>query len=339
MPWESRMLTWSLAGHPTPLLLPKNAPARYLEAESVFLGVFENDRLPLAFQDQALQLAPGDRMVIYTDGLTEAPDPQGRLYGSQRLLSLLAARRDMALAGNVQMAFLPKNPPVVEGFDIAFHFQPSSEVSGDFFDFYMDGGSLDGIGIFDVSGHGVSSALLTLIAKSIVFRNFTRHRDIPLGGVIEKINTELIEEIRPVDNYITGILLRFRGDSVEYVNCGHPEILFRRDSGTVERVAIQAEWPMKGTLLGIDMLKDECPYLTLQPRSGELFLLFTDCLFESAGKSGMTYDISRIMESLAGAPGNTAREVLNHVMERFYGFIGRREKLTDDLTVIAVKKL
>ncbi|MFZ5587237.1 MAG: PP2C family protein-serine/threonine phosphatase [Thermodesulfobacteriota bacterium] len=91
------LLTWSLAGHPTPLLLPKNAPARYLETESVFLGVFENDRLPLAFQDQALQLAPGDRMVIYTDGLTEAPDPQGRLYGSQRLLNLLAARRDLAL--------------------------------------------------------------------------------------------------------------------------------------------------------------------------------------------------------------------------------------------------
>ncbi|MFH1057372.1 MAG: fused response regulator/phosphatase [Pseudomonadota bacterium] len=90
-------LTWSLAGHPTPLLLPREGPAHYLAAESVFLGVFESDRLPLAFEDRLLQLSPGDRMVIYTDGLTEAPDPQGRLYGAQRLLDLLAAHRDLAL--------------------------------------------------------------------------------------------------------------------------------------------------------------------------------------------------------------------------------------------------
>lgn len=94
---QARRLTWSLAGHPTPLLLPRGGEVRFLEAESVFLGVFETNRLPLAYEDRVLQLAPGDRMVLYTDGLTEAPDAQGNQYGPQRLQTLLSAHRDLPL--------------------------------------------------------------------------------------------------------------------------------------------------------------------------------------------------------------------------------------------------
>jgi serine phosphatase RsbU (regulator of sigma subunit) len=247
-------------------------------------------------------------------------------------------RRDMALAATIQSAFLPVDLPPTGDYDIAFHYRPSSGVSGDFYDFYISDNVLTGMGIFDVSGHGISSALLTLIAKSIIFRNFKLHQDRELSFVIEKINNELIEEIRPVDNYITGILLRFRGDAVEYVNCGHPEMIHLKESGKAERLKIKEEWPTKGTLLGIEVLKDSCPCMTLNPKSGEVLLLYTDCLFEAASAEGKQYDILRIMSALEQAPAGTAREMLDYLLADFFGFVSNRDKLPDDLTVILLKK-
>lgn len=247
-------------------------------------------------------------------------------------------RRDMSLAANVQTAFLPKKIESSGNYDIAFHYRPSSGVSGDFYDFYTSGDSVDGVGIFDVSGHGISAALLTLIAKSIIFRNFNRYRDRELSSVIETINAELIDEIRAVDNYITGILLRFQGGNIEYVNCGHPEMIYLHSSGKAERMKIKEEWPLKGTLLGIETLKDSIPSLTITPQSGEVFLLYTDCLFEAHCESGEQYDIRRIMEALEKSPKGTAQEMLDYLLSDFNRFVGLRDALSDDLTVILVKK-
>jgi len=247
-------------------------------------------------------------------------------------------RRDMSLAANVQASFLPRQiaPPV--NYDIAYHFRPSSGVSGDFFDFYLSGDTLDGVGIFDVSGHGISAALLTLFAKSIIFRNFKRYLDRDLTFVIETINQELIDEIKPVDNYITGIILRFRDGSVEYVNCGHPEMIHMGASGKAEKVRVQESWPLKGTLLGIEVLKDAIPSHTMQVSPGDVLLLYTDCLYEGHPESLEQYGISRIMTTLERAPKGTAEEILEYIMSDFNAFVGKQGALHDDLTVILLKK-
>jgi len=94
---RSRVLTWSLAGHPAPLFLPHRGEPRLLSRDSVFLGVFENDSLPAAYQDIRESVQPGDRLVLFTDGLTEAPGAQGGAYGLERLLGLLQANREQPL--------------------------------------------------------------------------------------------------------------------------------------------------------------------------------------------------------------------------------------------------
>lgn len=76
------------------------------------------------------------------------------------------SRRDLAMAINVQRNFLPAMAPRDAAWDLAFHFHPMAGVSGDFYDFYCTAGALRGVGIFDVSGHGISSALVTMIARS-----------------------------------------------------------------------------------------------------------------------------------------------------------------------------
>lgn len=82
-------LSWCLAGHPAPILLPRGQAPLPLAQDSVFLGVFENDSELADFTDQAVAVRPGDRLVLYTDGLTEAPGLCGGFYGLDRLQDLL----------------------------------------------------------------------------------------------------------------------------------------------------------------------------------------------------------------------------------------------------------
>lgn len=91
-------LVWSMAGHPPPLLLSGDRPPLRLSASSLFLGALESSDPMVEFSDQTLALKPGDRLALYTDGLTEAPDTERNLYGIERLEALLDEHRKLEIS-------------------------------------------------------------------------------------------------------------------------------------------------------------------------------------------------------------------------------------------------
>lgn len=247
--------------------------------------------------------------------------------------------RDLAMAVNVQSSFLPGETPSSDRYDIAYVFRPMAGVSGDFYDFYMDGGELAGAGIFDVSGHGISSGLITLIAKSIIYETFMNMRDERLNIVFEQINKKLIKEIGHIDNYLTGILVRLNGDSLEYVNSGHPDMVYRSGrSGRVGKVLGRDGTSIAGPFMGTREMEEPYKSLTVKINSGDCFMLYTDCLNETCDPLKRNYDESRIMESFKNAQDGSARRVLDCIMDDFYLFAGRKEEFKDDLTVMVVKR-
>ena len=86
----NRTLAFSNAGHNPPLLLRANGECIRLEAGGSVLGAFP--QIPFA-QDE-IELQPGDRLLLFTDGLTEATDDTGEQFGEQRLIDLLQEHRD-----------------------------------------------------------------------------------------------------------------------------------------------------------------------------------------------------------------------------------------------------
>lgn len=119
---DSRRLTWCLAGHPSPLFLPKDKPPRPLSMSSVFLGAFDNISPLTQYEDRHLQVGPGDRLLFYTDGLTEAPNAQGDMYGLAPVERILTSRPEASLPVLCEAIKLDLNQFVAGEFpdDVAF---------------------------------------------------------------------------------------------------------------------------------------------------------------------------------------------------------------------------
>jgi sigma-B regulation protein RsbU (phosphoserine phosphatase) len=79
-------LTYSNAGHPPPILVRTDGP-RFLTAGGPILGVFDH----AVFPSETRQLAPGDSLVFYTDGVTDAVTADGREFGVDRLVAAVGA--------------------------------------------------------------------------------------------------------------------------------------------------------------------------------------------------------------------------------------------------------
>jgi sigma-B regulation protein RsbU (phosphoserine phosphatase) len=77
---NTRRLAYCRAGHDRPLWLRSDGHAVKLGAPGMLLGMLEPDELDLA--EVEIFLSPGDTLVLYTDGLTDALDPSGVEYGT-----------------------------------------------------------------------------------------------------------------------------------------------------------------------------------------------------------------------------------------------------------------
>ena len=85
----NRTFTFTNAGHNAPLLVRANGDCVRLEAGGSVLGAFAD----LTYAQGTLQLSAGDRLLLYTDGLSEAVDENNEQFGEQRLMDLLHEHR------------------------------------------------------------------------------------------------------------------------------------------------------------------------------------------------------------------------------------------------------
>ena len=250
----------------------------------------------------------------------------------------VVADQDMRMAINVQENVLPHTPPGSEGWEAGYFFKPMAGISGDFYDFFPDAqGSLSGIALFDVSGHGIASGLITMLAKSITYRRFRGMSTRPLSDVIDAVNDDLIAELDNVPNFLSGVMLRLSGDTVEYVNAGHPDIIVRRASGQCVFWADEEDNP-KGFYLGIKSMHRPHGVSSFAVDHGEFIVAFSDGMVESSDRSGEAYGITRLIENIGLLdPSQGAQAAADCLMKKFWSFIGS-EVLPDDLTLVVVKR-
>jgi sigma-B regulation protein RsbU (phosphoserine phosphatase) len=83
--WEAGEFRYVAAGHPGPICVPVDAAPFILDAPTGCpIGMLESD-----YQEASVRLKPGDRLYIYSDGITESMNREGELFGEERLVALL----------------------------------------------------------------------------------------------------------------------------------------------------------------------------------------------------------------------------------------------------------
>jgi hypothetical protein len=90
---ETRELTFSNAGHQKGILLKASGELDTLEAEGFPVGVFADYQ----WEEKKITLYPGDRVIFFTDGVTEARSPTGQIYSLNRLLSRITETKSLPL--------------------------------------------------------------------------------------------------------------------------------------------------------------------------------------------------------------------------------------------------
>jgi serine phosphatase RsbU (regulator of sigma subunit) len=235
-------------------------------------------------------------------------------------------QQDLLLAEQIQKSFLPRALPQVEGIEFGTEYRPAYSVGGDFYDVFWQ--NYDRIGVFigDVSGKGVSAALLMARISSDLRLAASAVTD--PAQAMGHVNRIVIERRQP-DIFVTAIYftLDIKTHEVTIANAGHlPPFIRRSQAGVLERVEGGA-----GTAIGIfDDAEYEQVRFKLEP--GDALVVFTDGILEATNGGGEQFGFKKLEKSLKGG-SSRAGEVTARLMRDVRGHVAEAAQY-DDLTLI-----
>ncbi|MBE6355318.1 SpoIIE family protein phosphatase [Treponema sp.] len=249
------------------------------------------------------------------------------------------AVEDLKLAEHVQQTFYQKEPQGLTNWDVALYFKPVSGISRDLYDFFIKNNTLYGAGLFEISGNGIASGLVTMLAKTIIDQKFKEGFGNKLSDVMSSINTAIAQTKGNIPNYILGSLLRIKGDIIEYINGGSSKLYMRREStGKVASIQAPANVSDGSSIqLGIPGQYPEFKTLKFSMQKDDCLILYTNSFAEAENSYGMPFGSEKIIRSLASSGKGSARDKLKNIMDTFNLYTeGTIQK--DDLTVIILQK-
>jgi sigma-B regulation protein RsbU (phosphoserine phosphatase) len=234
--------------------------------------------------------------------------------------------KDLSTAKAVQKAILHE-PPKIIGYDIAARWEPASQLGGDFYDFF-NRGELLGIVIGDVSGHGVSSALVATLTEGII--NEIGPSALSLPEMLAHLNERLLASLGGKYNHVTMAmaLLNPMTHELEYALAGHPAPILHQGNG--QAISIEGS----GTLLGL--YEDEIfvsQKIKILPGEGLLF--YTDGLTEARNQNQEELGESFLFNEIKNYHQPKAERMVNHLFERV-SFI--EPVAHDDRTAIFIRR-
>ena len=247
------------------------------------------------------------------------------------------ALQEIDLAGFVQKSFYKVETSELKEWDLKYTFKPMSGVSGDLYIIIITENHLDGIGIFDISGHGIASGLVTMLVKNIIEQEFKKGRKLPLNEVMEKINNRIIAEKGSIENYLTGMLIRFNKDDIELVNAGHPKaILYNQSSGKINNV--EQEGINQYGAIGIADFPINFETVRFTMKKGDELVLYTDGITDCMSPEKKYFGYEGVLAVFKANLGLSVKDQVIALPAALRKF-SETDNFNDDITYIILKKL
>jgi hypothetical protein len=223
----------------------------------------------------------------------------------ERLAAALAAELDVAQ--RLHAALVPEIERRIGALEVFGVSHASSEMGGDLIDLVERGSEIDVL-LADVSGHGVGAGVVMAMVKAAEQMRLTDPEDPALEVFLADLN-RLVTRMTSPEMFVTLAVARLSADGGRAVVAlaGHPPIL--RWSARERRVS-----RIENASLPLGMVAEECfdpQAVSLDP--GDVLVLYTDGLLESARPDGRQFGLDGIaeaLERLGGAPSRAIAEGL-----------------------------
>jgi sigma-B regulation protein RsbU (phosphoserine phosphatase) len=244
------------------------------------------------------------------------------------------ANREMEIAREVQERLFPQQMPLFADASVAGACRPAQGVGGDYYDvFPLEDGRL-GLAIGDVSGKGISAALLMASLRASL-RGVTLDNPRDFAKLMDKVN-RLVFEASADNRYATFFFgaLHPVTHVLECVNAGHnaPLILRHNAEGVAEILRVEADGPVVGLL-------PLAPYTEqrIQLKPGDLLVTYTDGISEAMTHDDEEWGEDRMMAAAASAPKDAkADQVLRTIFAQADKFTAGAPQ-HDDMTLLILK--
>jgi sigma-B regulation protein RsbU (phosphoserine phosphatase) len=241
-----------------------------------------------------------------------------------------AIKKELELASKMQNMLIPDNStlPHNDRVFVTGFYHPHYDVGGDYYDCVLLNPEELGFCIADVSGKGISAALLMSNFQANLRALFTP--EISLELLVEKLNERVISSAAG-EKFITLFIAKYNSVTkvLEYVNAAHnPPILYETESGTTHL--------FNTSCVGIGMI-DHIPAInagsfTMKERSK--VICYTDGLSELPDENGEEIGTKTITEFLANR--DTISENINYLIQE-QNIKSGNDRLFDDVSIIGVE--
>ncbi|MBN2718732.1 MAG: SpoIIE family protein phosphatase [Deltaproteobacteria bacterium] len=243
---------------------------------------------------------------------------------------------ELDVARQIQEMVLPsiEEQRAVKGLDIAGVMRPADEVGGDYYDVLSNGAGVK-IGIGDVTGHGLESGVMMLMAQTAI-RTLQEAGEADPARLLDIVNRTLYQNIKRMhaDKNMTLSIVDYK-DGNAVLSGQHEELLLIRNDGQgtfIETINLGFPIGLEGEIG--DLLHSTSFHLN----KGDGFVLFTDGITEAENMNGEYYGPERLKNAVCANWDKTAQEIEKAVLRDIETHIGN-QTVYDDITLVVVKQL
>ncbi len=242
----------------------------------------------------------------------------------------IATNKELELASKMQNMLFPSVLPRDEYLEVDAFYQPHLQVGGDYYDFFKISDNEVVICMADVSGKGVSAALLMANFQANLRALFRHGSHLP--DIITELNT-LVSNNAKGEKFITLFLARYNRITrvLTYINAGHnPPVLFSHSA----RIWLTTGCIGLGMLPDIPRLKEGIFYLP----HGSMLVCFTDGLVEQENPQGKDFGSSLLVETIESLKHHSVREINQGIMLALDRF-RENTPFGDDIAILTSRML
>jgi sigma-B regulation protein RsbU (phosphoserine phosphatase) len=277
---------------------------------------------PYSGEDKRLLASVAGQVGIAIESIRLAEQMADRIEAERR------ASREMEIARQVQTKLFPQRMPPLETLEYVGGCIQARAVGGDYYDFLDLGPGRLAFVLADISGKGISAALLMANLQANLRSQYTLAGD-DLSKLLCAVNRLFYESTAP-EHFATLFFATYEDETrtLRYVNCGHNPPLLVRASGEVHRLEATA------MVLGLfDRWDCETGEVSLEP--GDTLVAFSDGVTEATSDDGEEYGEARLIEVLRSKRCQAVASLHEDLVAEVTHFSGHEQE--DDITVVAVR--